>query len=99
MHSEYFTAIASADADAPGLEQPEPEQPEIDRFDEAPVDAPPHAANPTEAVTRAASSAPGCRRRSSMPTPYIDHQPVDNRHIRPPAMTIGHSSPQRVRLF
>ncbi len=29
MHTENFTAIACADADAPGLEQPDGEQPEI----------------------------------------------------------------------
>jgi hypothetical protein len=59
MHPENFTAIASADADAPGLEQPEGEQPELAGFDEALGDPPPHAANPSP---RAASSAADRRR-------------------------------------
>jgi hypothetical protein len=57
MHTENFTAIASAAADAPGLEQPDGEQPEIAKlaeFDEALRDPPPHPANPSP---RAASSA------------------------------------------
>jgi hypothetical protein len=59
MHPEYLTAIASSDADAPGLEQPEGEQPEIAElaaFDEALRAPPPHAANPSPTATRAASS-------------------------------------------
>jgi hypothetical protein len=66
MHKENFTAIASTDADAPGLEQPEGEQPEIAefaRFDEALGDPPPHAANPIPTATRAASSAADRQRR------------------------------------
>ena len=54
MHTENFTAIASTAADAPGLEQPDGEQPELAGFD---ADPPPHAANPTPTVTRAASIA------------------------------------------
>jgi hypothetical protein len=60
MHPENLTAIASADADAPGLEQPDGEQPEIAKlaaFDDALDDPPPHAANPIPTATRAASSA------------------------------------------
>ena len=66
MHPENFTAIASADADAPGLEQPEGEQPaiaELAGFDEALGDPPPHAANPSPRATRAASSAADRQRR------------------------------------
>jgi len=62
MHTENFTAIASAAADAPGLEQPDGEQPEIPRlaeFDEALGDPPPHAASPIPRMTRAAGSAAG----------------------------------------
>jgi hypothetical protein len=65
IQSENFTAIASADADAPGLEQPDGEQPEIAElagFDEA-LDPPPHAANPSPTTTRAASSAVDRQRR------------------------------------
>ena len=54
MHPENLTAIASADADAPGLEQPDGEQPAIARlagFDEALGDPPPHAANPSPTAT------------------------------------------------
>jgi hypothetical protein len=60
MHTENFTAIASAAADAPGLEQPDGEQPEIAKlaeFDEALGDPPPDPANPSPRATRAASSA------------------------------------------
>jgi hypothetical protein len=60
MHPENLTAIASADADAPGLEQPDGEQPAIARlaaFDDALEDPPPHAANPIPTATTAASSA------------------------------------------
>jgi hypothetical protein len=60
MHTENFTASASADADAPGLEQPDGEQPEIAKlaaFDDALADPPPHAANPSPTATRAASIA------------------------------------------
>jgi hypothetical protein len=66
MHTENFTAIASADADAPGLEQPDGEQPEIAElaaFDEAWGDPPPHAANPIPTMTRAAGSAADRQRR------------------------------------
>jgi hypothetical protein len=66
MHPENFTAIASADADAPGLEQPDGEQPELARlagFDDALGDPPPHPANPNPRATRAASSAAGRQRR------------------------------------
>jgi len=66
MHTENFTAIASADADAAGLEQPEGEQPEIAALvgsDDALGDPPPHPANPSPRVTRAASSAAVRRRR------------------------------------
>ena len=60
MHPENLTAIASADADAPGLEQPDGEQPAIARlagFEEVLGDPPPHAANPSPTATTAASSA------------------------------------------
>jgi hypothetical protein len=60
MHTENFTASASADADALGLEQPEGEQPvlaELAGFDEPSGDPPPHAANPIPSATRAASGA------------------------------------------
>jgi hypothetical protein len=60
MHPENLTAIASTDADAPGLEQPEGEQPELAElaeFDEAFRDPPPHAANPIPRMTRAAGRA------------------------------------------
>jgi hypothetical protein len=57
MHPENFTAIASADADAPGLEQPDGEQRELAGLDEALGDPPPHAANPSPRATRAASKA------------------------------------------
>jgi len=67
MHPEYFTAFASTDADAPGLEQPKLEHPEIDEFDEALGDPPPHAANPIPRVTRAASSAADRQRRRPLP--------------------------------
>ena len=60
MHPENLTAIASADADAPGLEQPDGEQPEIA---ETLGDALPHAANPIPTATRAASSAADRQRR------------------------------------
>jgi hypothetical protein len=63
MHTENFTAIASTDADAPGLEQPEGEQPELARFDDALEDPPPHPANPSPRATRAASSAVDRQRR------------------------------------
>jgi hypothetical protein len=66
MHPENFTAIVSADADAPGLEQPEGEQPaiaELAGFDEALGDPPPHAANPIPRATRAASSTADRQRR------------------------------------
>jgi hypothetical protein len=66
MHPENFTAIASADADAYGLEQPDGEQPEIAKlaaFDAALEDPPPHAANPSPRPTRAASSAADRQRR------------------------------------
>jgi len=66
MHTENFTAIATADADAPGLEQPDGEQPEIAElagFDEALGDPPPHAANPIPRATTAASSAADRQRR------------------------------------
>jgi hypothetical protein len=66
MHAEYFTAIASSDADALGLAQPEGEQPETERFDEASEDPPPQAANPIPTVTKAASSAAGRQRRPSL---------------------------------
>jgi hypothetical protein len=59
MHAENFTAIASADAEAPGPEQPEGEQPELAElagFDEPLEDPPPHAASPTPSVRRPASS-------------------------------------------
>src|ERR1700733_10462460 len=81
MQPENLTAIASAACDAPGLEQPEGEQPEIARlvgFDEALGDPPPHAANPSSRATRAAS------RGRPMPTRYIDHRPVWHRPIRAP---------------
>jgi hypothetical protein len=55
-HPENFTAIASTDADALGLEQPEGEQPETDPFDDAPAEPPPHAARPIPSVTRARSA-------------------------------------------
>jgi hypothetical protein len=66
MHTENFTAIASADADAAGLEQPEGEQPEIAALagsDDALRDPPPHPANPVPRATRAASSATVRQRR------------------------------------
>ncbi|MGO9820173.1 MAG: hypothetical protein ACLPTJ_05920 [Solirubrobacteraceae bacterium] len=69
MQPENLTAIASADADAPGLEQPEGEQPEIAElagFDEAWGDPPPHAVNPIPTATRAASG-PADRQRRRRP--------------------------------
>src|ERR1700689_1031981 len=69
MHTENFTAIASAAADAPGLEQPEGEQPEIARlaeFDEALGELPPHATTPIP--TTATRMASALRRRSPTPT-------------------------------
>jgi hypothetical protein len=66
MQPENLTAIASAAADAPGLEQPEGEQPESARlagFDEAWGDPPPHADNPSPAATRAANRAADRQRR------------------------------------
>jgi hypothetical protein len=60
MQPENFTAIASADTDAPGLEQPEGEQPELAElagFAEALGDPPPHAVNASPRATRAANSA------------------------------------------
>jgi hypothetical protein len=66
MHTENLTAIASAAADAPGLEQPDGEQPEIAKlagFNEAFEDPPPHPANPSPRATRAASSAADRQRR------------------------------------
>jgi hypothetical protein len=60
MQPENFTAFASADADALGLEQPEGEQPELA---ETLGDPPPHAANPSPRATRAASSAADRPRR------------------------------------
>jgi hypothetical protein len=57
MHTENFTASASAAADAPGLEHPDGEQPEIAGFDEPFGDPPPHAANPSPRARRAASIA------------------------------------------
>jgi hypothetical protein len=65
MHPEYFTAIASSEADALGLEQPEGEQPETEPSDAASEDPPPQAANPIPTVTRAASSAADRQRRPS----------------------------------
>jgi hypothetical protein len=59
MHTENLTAIASADADASGLEQPDGEQPAIAKpadLDEALGDPPPHPANPDPRTTSAASS-------------------------------------------
>jgi hypothetical protein len=61
MHRENFTAIASANADAPGLEQPEGEQPaiaELAGFDEALGYPLPHAATPSPRATSAATSVP-----------------------------------------
>jgi hypothetical protein len=58
MHPENFTAIASADADAAGLEQPEGEQPAVAKlagFEEALVDPPPHAANPNPSAATSAA--------------------------------------------
>jgi hypothetical protein len=66
MHPEYFTAIASSAADALGLAQPEGAQPETERFDEAPEDPPPQAANPIPTVTKAASSAADRQRGPSL---------------------------------
>jgi hypothetical protein len=66
MHTENFTAIASAAADAPGLEQPDGEQLEIAAlagFDDAWGDPPPHAANPSPRATTAAIIAADRRRR------------------------------------
>jgi hypothetical protein len=66
MHPENLTAISSADADAPGLEQPDGEHPEIARlagFDEALAEPPPHAGNPSPSATRAASSGADRQRR------------------------------------
>jgi hypothetical protein len=66
MHTENFTAVASADADAPGLEQPDGEQPELAELaglDEALGDPPPHAANPSPRATRAASNMADRQRR------------------------------------
>jgi hypothetical protein len=60
MQPEYFTAIACAATDAPGLEQPDGEQPEIAKlaeFDEALGDPPPHAVNPSPKATTTAISA------------------------------------------
>jgi len=60
MHTENITAIASADADAPGFEQPDGEQPEIAElagFDDALEDPPPHPANPIPRATTAANIA------------------------------------------
>ena len=65
MHAEYLTALTSSAADALGLAQPEGAQPETERFDEAPEDPPPQAANPIPTVTRAASS--GARRQRPRP--------------------------------
>jgi hypothetical protein len=68
MHAEYFTASASNDADAPGLEQPDGEQPKLAKlrgFDEALWDPTPHAANPSPRATRAASLTPTTIHRSS----------------------------------
>jgi hypothetical protein len=62
MQRENLTAIASADADAPGPEQPEGEQPEIAKLagsDDASEDPPPHAANPSPRATTAANIAAG----------------------------------------
>jgi hypothetical protein len=70
MQTENLTAIASAAADAPGLEQPDGEQPDIARlaaFDEALGDPLPHAATPNPRATKATSSA--ADRPSSTPTP------------------------------
>jgi hypothetical protein len=66
MHAENLSAIASAAADAPGLEQPDGEQPAIARLagrDEALGDPLPHAAKPSPTATRAASRAADCQRR------------------------------------
>jgi hypothetical protein len=60
MQPENFTASASAAADAPGLEQPDGEQPEIAKlagFDEALEDPPAHPANASPTAPRAASNA------------------------------------------
>jgi hypothetical protein len=60
MQTENFSALASSDADAPGLEQPEGEQPE---FDEGLGDPLPHAVSPTPTARRAASGAARRHRR------------------------------------
>jgi len=59
MQPEYLTAIASAAADAPGLEQPDGEQPEsaeLAGLDEALGDPSPHPANPRPRPTATVSS-------------------------------------------
>jgi hypothetical protein len=60
MHAENLTALTSNAADAPGLEQPDGEQPALDA---ALGEPPPQAANPIPTVTRAASSGAGRQRR------------------------------------
>lgn len=69
MHPENFTAVASTDAEAAGLEQPEGEQPELD---EARGEPPPQAANPVPRVTRAASSTPERQRRDPLLSTRVD---------------------------
>jgi hypothetical protein len=69
MQPANFTAIASADADAAGLEQPEGEQLEIAElaeFEEALGDPPPNPANPSPRATRAASNAAYRQRRRAL---------------------------------
>ena len=71
MQPENFNAIASAAADAPGLEQPDGEQPELAKlaaFDDALEDPTPHPANPIPRATTAAISAADRQRRR----PFID---------------------------
>ena len=69
MHPENFTAIASSERDAAGLEQPEGEQPELA---EASGDAPPHPANPIPAVRKAASSTAHRRRTDPFVSAMVD---------------------------
>jgi len=75
MHPENLTAIASADADAPGLEQPDGEQPAITGLaeaDKALGDPPPHAANPSTTATRVASGGADRQRRRPLLDAGVD---------------------------
>jgi len=87
MQTENLTAIASAAADAPGLEQPEGEQPEIAGlagFDEALGDPPPHAVNPIPTATRVASRAADRQPRRPLLAVWDDScSPLGQRRVMP----------------